>query len=319
MRHILLFLIIALLSSCVAMKGGDNDSSGSGGANELGPPNDNDNDGIADIEDVILQDSLIIYFDEGYEYFDEASDGSASYEVIEEMAEAESTSYYDVEYLEAEEYTMERIASESHAMEMESDASSAMTTTPQPAPVIIPKEDEIAKGSMTYSVSDTMEVGKTYDVELRISRILSNAISDGLLDAEDVVTISTSNTMEVLLFDPDPEKEDPVFIIKKLTEAKQWLEPDSSHTTWLWTVKPLRTGDHRLKLIINIIKDGNKKSITVFEQDVKIKATSKSFTYKARKWWRSNWKWSFTTLILPFIAWWWKRRKDKEKSTSTET
>lgn len=181
------------------------------------------------------------------------------------------------------------------------------------------EENQITKGSLSYSISDTMEIGKTYDVELRISRLIRKSISEGFIDAEEVKTISTSGNMEVLLFDPDPEKDDPVFIIKTLTNATQFLEGDTSFTTWMWTVKPLRQGEHRLKLIINIIKDGNKKSITVFEQDVKIKATSDSWIYKIRKWWRSNWEWSFSVLILPFIGWWWKRREDKKKTTSIGT
>jgi hypothetical protein len=170
-------------------------------------------------------------------------------------------------------------------------------------------------GSMVYSVEDTMKVGETYTIDLRISKMISTSIAEDLVDDYIIEVIPTSETMEVLLFDPNPDEKDASFLIKPLTESEQWLSNDTAYTEWKWTVRPLKKGQHSLKLVINIIKTtpvGNmKKSITVFQEDIQINSSP---GYSFKKWWKNNWQYLFSTLILPFLIWLYKRfSKDKEK------
>jgi hypothetical protein len=174
---------------------------------------------------------------------------------------------------------------------------------------ITPDVVDFRTGSMVYDIPLNMEVGKSHTVKLRISRKDNKNITVGFTNDTTVYKIETSGVMEVLLFDPNPEGVNKQFEIVNLTDNEQALEDDGRYNEWTWGVTPIRSGEGKLKLIINIKKQTEfgvkKRSITVFEKDIEISSNSKYFI---RKFFYDNWEWFASTIAIPFVIFGWKRR-----------
>ena len=149
-------------------------------------------------------------------------------------------------------------------------------------------------GQIIYSVPDTMQVAKNYQVIVRISSCQKNIeIEENISGRVVRKSIKTSARMQVELVDPN----EGVFIIKPITTQKQII--DSSFTEWRWSVLPKKSGDYSLDLVVSIIIGDDVKQ-TVLSDRIWIRANTRA---TVKKFWYENWKWSFEKIFIPFVIW----------------
>jgi hypothetical protein len=164
-----------------------------------------------------------------------------------------------------------------------------------------------------------MQVGKSYQVKLRISRDgnkvqLVNGdrnitIYDKTVKSKVVIeSIRVESIMSAQLLS-DSDK----FQITPLSTELQNIE-EKGYTEWDWSIKPLKGGQNFLKLVVKvrIKEDGQEfyKDITVFDKNIDVKSNP-GFTIS--QFIQSYWQWIMTTIIIPLVIWWWKNRKEKKK------
>jgi hypothetical protein len=164
-------------------------------------------------------------------------------------------------------------------------------------------------GRVVYKIPERMRVRSTSRVILRISSSKSTvSIYDSLQGEVRTSEIPVTQTMEVKLVDPGPVDQK-YFEIVPDNNAEQLIENGETFTEWSWNVTPIRVGSSRLKIVVSIIRDGNKKD-TVYEDSVLIE---KDLPVQAEYFWQKYWQWLIGTFILPFLLWLWKRKREKKK------
>jgi len=165
-------------------------------------------------------------------------------------------------------------------------------------------------GAIAYNIPDTMNVGIEYIVYLRISKKMSKNLTIGLGgDTNKLVIrdIRVGNTMEVKLIETNASDES--FKITELSSGIQNIEDDSTFTSWEWSIRPIKSGFHKLKMIV-VIKGGDfTKDIPVYEDDIYIQS---SFYFIVKDFTSKNWQWLSGSIIIPLIIFFWKKREDKK-------
>lgn len=180
------------------------------------------------------------------------------------------------------------------------------------APTIDVNESNI--GAVAYYVPPKMKVGEKYKINLRISKKLSKMLSAGLPDSAVVKPIRIGRTMSAVITDASPDEKS--FEIQPLNTAVQSIENDSSYTIWEWSIMPIKSGEHRLKLSIVIREADLVKDIPVYEDNIQIEASP---IFTAGKFVTDNWKeigsGFMSSIAIPLVVWWWNKRKKKKNET----
>ena len=91
---------------------------------------------------------------------------------------------------------------------------------------------------------------------------------------------------------------------KSVNKSEQIIE-DEVYTEWQFTVVPLKSGNHELKLVVSMIKGDLVKEET-WSDTIKVKS---NVTKEALGFWEKYWQWLFTTIIIPIIIFFWKKKK----------
>jgi hypothetical protein len=140
---------------------------------------------------------------------------------------------------------------------------------------------------------------------------MSNSLTFGLGGGNNnnltVRNIRVGNTMEVKLVETNSSEEN--FKINSLSSGVQSVEDDSSYTTWEWSVRPVKSGLHKLKMIVVIKGEGFTKDIPVYEDDIYIQSSTRFFVSQFVS---KNWQWLAGSIIIPLIVFFWKRKDKKE-------
>jgi hypothetical protein len=176
------------------------------------------------------------------------------------------------------------------------------------------REDVLAglpMGRVLFACPPTMRVQTSERVEVRISGDPKEDITSGLQERGVPIEAGAkiAPVMKVTLT-PD---EDGVFDMKALSEAEQLT--GGTFSQWVWSVTPLKSGTHKLYLTVNVVVDvpglgPQKREIPVLTQAVQVRT---DVTYSTGEFWRKNWQWFTTTLLIPLGLWLWKKRnKAKE-------
>jgi hypothetical protein len=193
-------------------------------------------------------------------------------------------------------------------------AMSETVSTQQEEPLVITKIDNRTSsntnrgGQVVYKIPNEMTVRSTYQVIVRISKSTVH-IYENLNGNVSTTTIPTTKTMEVKLIDSNPS-DNKMFDIVNNNNGVQLVENNEEYTQWTWDITPLRKGKSKLKIVISIIKDGITKE-RVYEDSVIVKSDiSKSIPFFIA----SYWKWIISTLVLPFIIWFFNKRKNNKKN-----
>lgn len=177
--------------------------------------------------------------------------------------------------------------------------------------------NNISKGIIAYSVPNRMRVGQNYIIKIRITKDRSGKNSlivgdrnipindtsiDSRISIEDI-RVESIMTAELIC-------DTSVFIIKSLSSKVQNID-DSGYTEWAWLIKPTRSGNGYLRLVIKVRTDDVlHKDIVVFDKNIYIDPDR---IYMTKSWLDKYWQWLISTVIIPFIVWLWKRRSEKKK------
>lgn len=169
--------------------------------------------------------------------------------------------------------------------------------------------EDAGYGDINYIMEDTMVVGKSTIVNMTISDsidrgIIINQIESFTEENTITTTIRIAPVMRAKLVDPSGGEN---FTIVPITEEEQLIE-NNEFTKWEWDVTPLKEGNNKLKLTVDIIIDDKTKNVEVYEDFI--------YVYSDKTWWNNfvdfmgeNWKWFLSTLIIPLLIWLYKSRK----------
>jgi hypothetical protein len=239
-----------------------------------------------------------------YSYVDEDNDGYTDYEDVEITVDKIVVGSSGQEYYE--------VGTETET-EMESVESYELYEEYQ----ISPKHTQPPVGKMAYSIPDTMKVGQQYDISLRITKYEKDSILIEGIDRNDQVKskivindIRVGSVMSAVLIDVDSN-----FVVKSTSTTEQNIE-DFGYTQWLWKVKPIKSGNNKLRLLIKVrvfTENGDYlKDIPVYDQKIKVHS---NIPWTLKSWISKYWQWLMSTIVIPIFIYFWKRRK-KDKSTN---
>lgn len=192
---------------------------------------------------------------------------------------------------------------------------------------VLEKKEEInqnnSTGTIAYSVPKEMQVGKSYQIKLRITKEKGKEINKMLIVGGDreipisdvqidskvtIENIRVENTMTAELI-----SQNDIFTITPLNTNKQIIEKES-YTEWGWIVSPQKSGKTFLKLIIKIKIENNGelnyKDIVVFDKNIEVKS---NFSHGVKSWISQYWQWLLSTIIIPIIIFFYKRREKNKQ------
>ena len=168
-------------------------------------------------------------------------------------------------------------------------------------------------GNVVYKIPNVMHVRNSYQVLVRISKSEANIYEDINGDVKHSV-IPITETMQVNLIDDSPT-DSKNFDVVKDNDSVQLVDTNGTYTQWSWNVTPLKVGTGKLKVVISVIRDGNRKDV-VYSDDITIKMDlPKQISF----WVNKYWQWIMTSIIIPFIVWLYKKFKKKEEKDETDT
>lgn len=175
-----------------------------------------------------------------------------------------------------------------------------------------PQAPPIAKGNIIYNIPDTMTYDKVETVILRITQTNEiEMISSGFRYPERSILIKNirvSPLMTAELIDPSPEKSN--FIIKEINTKEQNIETEG-YTEWQWTIKPIKSGTHGLKLLIKVRTDNGLKDIPVFDKDIYVYAKPSAWIVD---FWNKYWQWIMSTVLIPIFVFLYKKFSNHKKN-----
>lgn len=173
---------------------------------------------------------------------------------------------------------------------------------------VVANSSDLSEGRVVYKIPEKMKIRSTYKVLVRISKSKSVvSIYDSLSQKVMTSTLPVTQTMEVKLIDVSPADRK-CFDIVEGNNAVQIVDEGDTYTEWYWDVTPTKVGNSKLKIIISIIRDGNKKDV-VYEDTVEVEKDIKT---QIKFFFESYWQWMLSTLIIPFVVWFYKNRKEKK-------
>lgn len=191
------------------------------------------------------------------------------------------------------------------------------TTKNNPVPIDETHKD---KAKLTYVLSDTMMVGKTYTVDLTLSKNMSNQqiihIIDGFKNKSLIDTlINITPLMRARLLDPSGKN----FTITPITEEKQ-NTTQSDLIRWQWQVIPIVEGNNSLTISVDNFISDQPQSVNIYN--------GKTYVFAIHTWYGDLWNWiktnwAYITYVIgglfAIFAWLYKEKiisifKKKDKT-----
>lgn len=173
---------------------------------------------------------------------------------------------------------------------------------------VINRSSDLLEGRLIYKIPNVMKVRSTYKVIVRISKSVALvSLYDSLSGEVMTSKIPVTETMEVKLIDLSP-KDKKYFDIVDGNSAVQIIESGDTYTEWSWEVTPIYVGNSKLKIVVSVIRNNNKKDI-VYEDTVEIERDLKE---QIKFFFGKYWQWLIGTLIVPFVVWLYKTKKEKK-------
>jgi len=174
---------------------------------------------------------------------------------------------------------------------------------------VIKQGNNLSEGRIVYKIPNIMKVRSTYKVLVRISKSKATvSLYDSLQGTVMTSKIPVTETMEVKLIDLSPN-DNKAFHISDVNSGVQIIEDGDTYTEWSWSVTPIITGSSKLKIVVSVIRDNNKKDI-VYEDTVEVeKDIITQVLFFVKKYWQVF----MTSIAIPFIVYIYKRRKEKKE------
>jgi hypothetical protein len=177
----------------------------------------------------------------------------------------------------------------------------------------LPIDSNIAKGKIAFDVPPEMKEGETKQVEVRIAKGVSEAVTSALRQ-----TLSKNTQVDNLQVAPfmtvrlTSEKD--VFDITPLTDEKQLVWGDS-YTSWSWLVEPQKAGKQVLYLSVGTRfklpgrDDEETQFNPLYQRNIDVTVDR---MYETKRLVSGNWQWLIATLAIPLVGFLWHLRKPKE-------
>jgi hypothetical protein len=172
--------------------------------------------------------------------------------------------------------------------------------------------DKLVTGKMAYSIPDEMKVEKQYKATLTVTEAISDSILFMNLDSTGYIKneIKVSSKVSAYLIDPTKGKN---FTITTYNSVEQFVGI-KSNTTWTWNIIPVKKGNNELilRVTVKVLSDMGEvpKDVPVFEKSIKVKTDP---AVVVKKFFIAYWQWTFGTILIPFVIWFFKSKKDKRK------
>ena len=169
-------------------------------------------------------------------------------------------------------------------------------------------------GIIAYNVPEYFKVNVYSTIRLRISKnktIESVIIGDrkipivpvGSTDKVTVEDIEVGDIMVAQIYADDSTSVD-----IKLQSNKQQKLSDRGYTEWVWKVRPIKSGNQEIRLVITIAG----KDVTVYERTIHVKSNWLwSVFHWIGVWWQPILASIVTPILIPFFVWLYKKRKNR--------
>lgn len=162
---------------------------------------------------------------------------------------------------------------------------------------------------LVFHADDTMEVKKVYTATLALARNAAvGPIKIRVLEQSDAsddnvitdTTIELGKRVKANLRDVSP-RDDKSFQIDPLGVDEQNLSK-TKESYWQWNIEPLRAGQHKLILSIQVIlSDDDKINLPARNIPITIFSKKVSFFTKVGNFFASYWQWLVTAILVPII------------------
>jgi hypothetical protein len=178
------------------------------------------------------------------------------------------------------------------------------------------------KNLLVFHVDDSMEVAKSKMATLVLSKnenienvkleVLekSGTVSDKL-EIDTSMEFGTKMKAKLAEFNYNPV--DKCFEIEPLGEDVQTFRQERKKILWQWKVTPLKSGQHELRLTVQIIeKDGEAVTLPARSYPVIIYTKPSSFFTRVGDFLARKYEWVITAILLPvMIAWFTTRMRNR--------
>jgi hypothetical protein len=165
------------------------------------------------------------------------------------------------------------------------------------------------KGNLTYVIKDTMEIDKTYTVDLSLSKDMNQeqiiSIIDGFKNKQLIDTlINITPIMRARLLDPTGKN----FTITVITDEIQ-NTTNVNLVRWQWQIVPLVEGDNYLTISVDNYVDNKPQSVNIYN--------GKTYVFAIHTWYGDLWNWiakywTYITYVVggifAILAWLYKER-----------
>jgi hypothetical protein len=164
-------------------------------------------------------------------------------------------------------------------------------------------------GNLVFNAPDTMKFGEKRGIQLLLSPKLTVAELTTMIEESGELRqrrIRISRVMEASLSGSG-------FKIDPITAALQVVNPQGA-TEWRWEVTALETGMHKLYLTMNAILEVDGRELPHTIQTLhEVILVQVAWDQRVSAFVAENWKWLWTTIMVPLIGWLWERRKQRGK------
>lgn len=163
-------------------------------------------------------------------------------------------------------------------------------------------------GNIAFNAPQSIQLKDTAQIQLLLSleqsvEDLRNAITAA--GENEGARIRISNRMEARLTGPS-------FQITAITPEQQAIT-SKGVTEWKWEIKPTTAGRHRLHLTLSALfsVDGAsaQRAIRTFDKTIEVQVT---LAQQASEFLSNNWQWIWAAVLVPVVAWLWKRAKARK-------
>lgn len=170
-------------------------------------------------------------------------------------------------------------------------------------------------GTIAYNIPDKFRVNEYSTIKLRISK--SKEIESVVIGDRNIPIIGTNSNDEIIvetikvdnLMSANLYTDESLFEVSMVNKNSEQSLYNDGYTEWVWRVRPLKPGNHYIKMIITI----SGRDIVVYEKNIPVESNWKfSFSEWVSKWWQAITATIITPIIIPFIIWFYRRRKNKK-------